>query len=1148
MGDKITVYTAIAIVILLTIILVSCAPLTNGESKGALAGQALGTLCGNLRIDLGEECDDGNAVNTDLCTSACKWAKCGDGFPQKPNRYRLVEECDDGNINNTDYCTTKCLWAKCGDGFVQKPNSYRLVEQCDDGNTIDTDACSNKCVSIAAASSCTNDFSGQIAGKELWFLDFEELNDQGWVSGWTKPKQQVAGTKLSLFELDATVKHSGLRSLKISAPDVTYSGSITLITGALGVPPGTEYTVSFWVKGQGVVSNAGHTAILHKTAKQLPNGGLEATNSVYQFTNYPTSTYNWQHIVKTFTIPSNQDALLVTILFQDGSGTVWLDDIEVMPSQIYNSLPATSLKLQTKTPEAGAVSHHYFLRDQPIQASAIVHNHNAVSDSYDLKVSLTSCGSLIQQAAKSIQVNADERITVPLLTINPSTLEVGDYMLNATLEKNGQILDRVLYPIGLRLDPQPEFLLSIGTSRDITAANAAVRMDRLKANNITPLIYGGEPQSYIADAALSRNMPFTVRLMPTLNLPVRKGAKGEDFTGLYAKGLSNTDAWADAAQQIKYSLQWTNHFPAFFPRIFTSDDFQLYSGWDWADMNKQRFNQLTGLDAPVPAEFANSAPNYDSIQKISMPKGVIPADEPWLLWNKFLSKDVLGGYNKQVTSAVTQVDLSAKIGPIPGGEQLPLFWSSMSHYPPYNFGENGFNMISYYLYLNYWRPELAYMYWTDIARMGNRDIPVYVMPDALMPEESYTWNNFYLMLASDVQGIAYFIDPESTPEFWNAVKNKIGPIAAKFGPLFAQLSPEQRKVGLVSSFTTANYRFDQPLHDLCAYTNLMMAHVDVEPVSEEELLAGRGSQYNALIFSDVDWMRKDVVDILSGLSAPASTTPIILDKDTEVSFIGDNVHKINFNLVNVGCTGASYAGDYDKIEHLNEISSAIEAVVPPDVLVSNETVIFRKYSAGNAKYLWLVNVHSYDEYLKLFNWMTYQGGYSNQAALTEIKNYLQGRGVYTSKMQSTVSLPNLGNAVIVDVMDGKVLGSSVNDGWTTFKVDIDRLAGKLIAVYPALPSRVAIEVPQNVIAGQKYVIKTTVTDGTNAIASSFPLSIELIDPSGKKHAYSQFSATNGQGTYELPITLGTNAVKGVWVLRVTELSTKIMSSVRFTVQ
>jgi cysteine-rich repeat protein len=36
--------------------------------------------CGNGEVDPGEECDDGNAANDDLCTTSCAFAACGDGF------------------------------------------------------------------------------------------------------------------------------------------------------------------------------------------------------------------------------------------------------------------------------------------------------------------------------------------------------------------------------------------------------------------------------------------------------------------------------------------------------------------------------------------------------------------------------------------------------------------------------------------------------------------------------------------------------------------------------------------------------------------------------------------------------------------------------------------------------------------------------------------------------------------------------------------------------------------------------------------------------------------------------------------------------------------------------------------------------------
>ncbi|MBK8266581.1 MAG: hypothetical protein IPK80_35310 [Nannocystis sp.] len=38
--------------------------------------------CGDGEVSAFEECDDGNADNTDMCTDACTNALCGDGFVQ----------------------------------------------------------------------------------------------------------------------------------------------------------------------------------------------------------------------------------------------------------------------------------------------------------------------------------------------------------------------------------------------------------------------------------------------------------------------------------------------------------------------------------------------------------------------------------------------------------------------------------------------------------------------------------------------------------------------------------------------------------------------------------------------------------------------------------------------------------------------------------------------------------------------------------------------------------------------------------------------------------------------------------------------------------------------------------------------------------
>ncbi|HFE45157.1 MAG TPA: DUF4215 domain-containing protein [Nannocystis exedens] len=93
-------------------------------------------VCGNGVVEVDEACDDGNTDDSDMCTSQCENAVCGDGYVQEG-----VEACDDGNVLDTDACTSLCVKAVCGDGYVQEG-----VEACDDGNDDDADACTNACV------------------------------------------------------------------------------------------------------------------------------------------------------------------------------------------------------------------------------------------------------------------------------------------------------------------------------------------------------------------------------------------------------------------------------------------------------------------------------------------------------------------------------------------------------------------------------------------------------------------------------------------------------------------------------------------------------------------------------------------------------------------------------------------------------------------------------------------------------------------------------------------------------------------------------------------------------------------------------------------------------------------------------------------
>jgi TQXA domain-containing protein len=109
-----------------------------GTVTGSATKSWVTAACGNGVREGGEQCDDGNAVDTDSCTNGCLDARCGDGFVQPG------EQCDDGNQSQNDACKNDCQTNVCGDQIVDP-----AAEECDDGNAVNGDGCTNACTSPA---------------------------------------------------------------------------------------------------------------------------------------------------------------------------------------------------------------------------------------------------------------------------------------------------------------------------------------------------------------------------------------------------------------------------------------------------------------------------------------------------------------------------------------------------------------------------------------------------------------------------------------------------------------------------------------------------------------------------------------------------------------------------------------------------------------------------------------------------------------------------------------------------------------------------------------------------------------------------------------------------------------------------------------
>ncbi|MDC0672465.1 DUF4215 domain-containing protein [Nannocystis radixulma] len=108
----------------------------NNSNAGACTLACLLPVCGDGFVGPGETCDDGNVSSTDACLATCTPATCGDGFvrqgveqcdlganngPGKACKANCTanvcgdgdkgpgEECDDGNLVDGDGCSSTCL-------------------------------------------------------------------------------------------------------------------------------------------------------------------------------------------------------------------------------------------------------------------------------------------------------------------------------------------------------------------------------------------------------------------------------------------------------------------------------------------------------------------------------------------------------------------------------------------------------------------------------------------------------------------------------------------------------------------------------------------------------------------------------------------------------------------------------------------------------------------------------------------------------------------------------------------------------------------------------------------------------------------------------------------------------------------------------
>jgi len=162
-------------------------------------------VCGNGKVEIGEECDDSNLIDGDKCSSICLkepigpeckngMVYCGDGIKQQfgyrcggPDGVVVIEECDLGcDFKGSDNkscdpadatpekpcvcvsrdlsCTGGCMNAGTAAGFVCGNGIKEPGEDADDRNTKNGDGVNNRCLFEGAKYKTTDAIAGAMCG------------------------------------------------------------------------------------------------------------------------------------------------------------------------------------------------------------------------------------------------------------------------------------------------------------------------------------------------------------------------------------------------------------------------------------------------------------------------------------------------------------------------------------------------------------------------------------------------------------------------------------------------------------------------------------------------------------------------------------------------------------------------------------------------------------------------------------------------------------------------------------------------------------------------------------------------------------------------------------------------------------------------
>ncbi len=358
---------------------------------------------------------------------------------------------------------------------------------------------------------------------------------------------------------------------------------------------------------------------------------------------------------------------------------------------------------------------------------------------------------------------------------------------------------------------------------------------------------------------------------------------------------------------------------------------------------------------------------------------------------------------------------------------------------------------------------------------------------------------------------------------------ELGVIINKFGPFLRNLTPAKKKTALLYSETTEGFQrildwekakelaknggwletpWEHPQSLDLAYSALSLSGIPVDIVFEDQIKAGRLSDYDHLILVDHQYQRESVVKAIEDF---AKNKTVFADKSSAIKPANSVILPWDFSVwtkvINLGLRAQYRTGRrldiisrrYEGLERESALMVAPELLkkITPAVKLDGPDLVWHLAKAGEGTVLFIFNT----------NLESPRNGTVELAAPSEYIYNLR-----TASLQQTASAGN---------------------GQRRWDFSVEPGHWQWYLLSPRQISSVKLEAK---LADRKVDWQVQVLDRDgNVMPVSLPLEVEILDTRGIKSDYSVCQATLS-GKSSGSFTLGINDMQGKWSVNVKDLA------------